>query len=186
MATATRGKRSASAKARSTEAGAAGKKKSGRPRIEIDLLLLGRLAEVGCSVDEIAAMLRRSGLQVDARTIKRRLNEPKYRDAWDEGQHVGKAMLRSRMVALSRNTAAPGPAVQMSIHLSKHWLGMTDKAALELSGRIDSDVQVTSARDRVLRKLDTLAERIQSRVAGIATAAGAGKAPAAANRDGSR
>ena len=46
-------------------------------------------------------------------------------------------------------------------------------AAVELSGRVDSTMEVVHARERVTRKLDTLAERITSRVAGLAAATGA-------------
>lgn len=156
----------------------AGKEKAkiGRPRIEIDLDLLRNLAMCGCSLDEIAAMLRRSGLKVDLRTIKRRMTEPAYRAAHEEGVLVGKATLRSQMFRLARMSQHPSAATQMCIHLSKHWLGMTDKAALELSGKVDSEV--TSYRERVTRKLDALAERIARRVAGIAASAGAGSVPA--------
>jgi hypothetical protein len=51
-------------------------------------------------------------------------------------------------------------------------------AAVELSGRVDSAIEVVNTRQRVTRKLDTLAERIASRVAGLAAAAEAKKATA--------
>ena len=50
-------------------------------------------------------------------------------------------------------------------------------AAIAVSGRVDSTIEVINARKRVSRKLDTLAERIASRVAGLATAAGARPVP---------
>lgn len=146
----------------------------GRPRIEIDLKLLNLLAEAGCSIEEIASMLRKSGAKVSSKTIKNHLQEPEYREAWEDGQNVGKVSLRSRMVQQSKLMNSAG--VAMSIHLSKHWLGMTEKSAIEHSGRIDSSVEVTS-RERVYRRIDGLAERIKGRVAGLAAAAGAGKVP---------
>jgi len=50
-------------------------------------------------------------------------------------------------------------------------------AAVELSGRVDSTIEVVNARERVIRKLDSLAERIAGRVAGLAAAAGAAPVP---------
>lgn len=119
-------------------------------------------------------MLRRSGLQIDDATLKRRMSEPTYRRVRDDARASGRVRLRSAMYRIAL-AAGPkdGPGCNVLIHLSKHELGMTDKAALELSGRVDSAVEVTSARERIAKKLDTLAERIQSRVAGLAAAAGA-------------
>lgn len=151
------------------------KKSRGRPRIELDHPLLMTLASAGCSIDEIAAMLRRSGVQLDMRTLKRRLTEPDYRAAWEEGQLIGKASLRSQMVRQSK--LMNGAGVNMAIHLSKHWLGMTERSLLELTGRVDSTVEVTTARERVTRKINTLAERIARRVAGLAAASGATAVP---------
>jgi hypothetical protein len=142
----------------------------GRPRKEIDLQLLALLAEAGASIDEIAAMLTRSGADIDARTIKRRLKEPEYRDAWENGVNVGKAKLRLQMVKQSKLMNSAG--VSMSQFLAVNWLHMTSKA-VEHSGRIDSAVEVSSARERVNRKLDSIRERLKGRVAGIAAAAGA-------------
>jgi hypothetical protein len=106
----------------------------GRPRKEVDLQLLGLLAEAGASIGEVAAMLTRSGLDIDARTIKRRLKEPQYHDAWQNGVAVGKVKLRLQMVKQSRLMNSAG--VQMAIHLSKHWLGMTEKTALDVGNPI--------------------------------------------------
>jgi hypothetical protein len=55
-------------------------------------------------------------------------------------------------------------------------------AAVQLSGRLDSAIEVVNARQRVNRKLDTLAERIASRVAGLAAATGAEPAPGETKR----
>jgi hypothetical protein len=70
----------------------------GRRRKEVDLQLLGLLAEAGAPIEEVAAMLTRSGADIDARTIKRRLKEPHYHQAWQNGVNVGKAKLRLQMV----------------------------------------------------------------------------------------
>lgn len=156
----------AKAKAKTSEETA---NKMGRPRIEIDLVLLQRLAETGCSIAEVAAMLRRSGLQVDMRTLKRRLTEADYRSAWEEGQLIGKVRLRSQMMKLATMTSHPNAAVQMCQFLARNWLGMNDKTSIELTGAIE----VSSARERLTRKIDALSERIARRVDGIAAAVGA-------------
>jgi hypothetical protein len=171
-------KSSAKEKATSASANLSGKQKTtGRPRIQLDETLIMRLSECGCSVDEMAAMLTRSGLKIDRRTILRRLQEPDYREAWETGQLVGKATLRSQMFKLARMTQNPHVANQMCQFLARHWLNMSEKTVIEHEGRIDGQVEVTSARERVHGKIDAIAERIHRRVAGLAAAAGA-KAPA--------
>ncbi len=153
-----------------TKAGrAAGEKKPPhRPRIKIDIEVLRGLAQIQCTEDEAASVLK-----VSKRTLIRRLQEDGsiYREIWEAGQAEGRVALRRLQF---RHAKMPNSAgVQMTIHLSKHHLGQTDKAALELSGRVDSAVRIMSVRERVHGKLNTLAERITSRVAGIAAAAGA-------------
>jgi hypothetical protein len=155
---------------------------TGRPRKELDLQLLAILAEAGASQAEIAAMissqaLKLGGEPIDLRTVKRRLKEPEYHEAWENGVNVGKAKLRLQMVKQSKLMNSAG--VSMAQFLAINWLGMTSRS-VEHSGRIDSSVEVSSARERVNRKLDSLAERIAGRVAGIAASAGADRAPAVA------
>jgi hypothetical protein len=140
----------------------------GRPRVKIDDEDLLKLAKMQCTYEEAAAFFG-----CDERTIKRRLQEPKYRSIWDRGLATGKTSIRRLQWRHAAGTGSS--AVQMTIHLSKHHLGQTDKAAIEHSGRIDSTVDMASAKERVSRKLDDLAKRIASRVDGIAVAAGAGK-----------
>jgi hypothetical protein len=139
----------------------------GRPRIEIAPELLNKLAEVGCSQAEIASMLRRSGVAVDKKTIQRRLAETDYRDQWEDGVNALRVKLRSRMVAQAM--MMNGPGVHQAQYLSKQYLGMSEK--IEHSGKIDSHVEVESARDSLTRKLDSLAKRLGGGTAG-ATEAG--------------
>lgn len=138
----------------------------GRPRIEVDPELLNRLAEIGCSQAEIATMLRRSGVQIDKKTIQRRLAEPDYREQWEDGVNALRIKLRSRMVqqAMMMN----GPGVHQAQYLSKQYLGMSEK--IEHSGKIDGHVEVENARDSLTRKLESLSKRLRS---GTARAAGA-------------
>lgn len=142
----------------------------GRGRVFIDAEILRGLAQIQCTIAEAAAVLK-----VTKRTLLRRLEEPKFKEVWVRGQAEGCASLRRLQF---RHAKMPNSAgVSMTIHLSKHHLGQTEKAAIELSGRVDSTVEVnTSARDRVNAKLDTLAKRISRRVDGLAAAAGAQRA----------
>jgi len=143
-------------------------------RIDIDLKLLAMLAERMCSMDEIAAMLRRSGLQVDTKTIKRRMAEPAYRQVWDDARLCGKATLRSNMWRQSQMNTSPG--VNMAKFLATNYLGMSDRVP-EINVSTSVTVEQTSARDRLGRKLDALSERIEGRVLELTAAAGATAVP---------
>lgn len=134
-------------------------KKNGRPRIDIDLNLLKNLAALGCSIEETAQMLRNSGLQVDAKTIQRRLKEEPYRDAMEQGVATRNFKLRSTMVKQSMLMNSAG--VQMSIYLSKNFLGMTDKSSLELMGKDGGPIETrdTSARETIASRIARIAAR---------------------------
>lgn len=142
-------------------------KKNGRPAVVINEEVLEGLGKINCTLEEVAAVFKTT-----KRTIVRRFSgNANLKAVFERGVLVGKTNLRRLQW---RHAQMPNSAgVQMTIHLSKHWLGETDKAALELSGRVDSTVEVASARERITRRIDDLAKRIESRVAGIAAAAGA-------------
>lgn len=143
-----------------------GEATGGRPQVKIDHENLLALAQLQCTEEEAASFFNCS-----KRTIIRKLKDPKLRAIWERGLALGRVSLRRLQF---RHAKMPNSAgVQMTIHLSKHHLGQTERAALELSGRVDSAVEVSTARERVLRKIDNLRERIAGRVAGIAAAAGA-------------
>lgn len=147
--------------------------KMGRPRVELNKTVLRALAVLQCTHEEIAAGLAAADpdKKLIIRTLKRRLKEPEYAAIIKAGQAEGRISLRRLQW---RHAQMPNSAgVNMTIHLSKHNLGQTDKSALELSGKVDSQIEVASARDRVARRIDDLAKRIQSRVTGLAAGAGA-------------
>lgn len=147
------------------------KETGGRKRAFINKEVLKALATIGATQEEICAGLVAVGCTLNVRTLKRRLQEDEFREIVEQGQAELRLSLRRLQL---RHAKMPNSAgVQMTIHLSKHVLGQTEKAALELSGKVDSHVEVSSARDRVFRKLDNIAERIARRVDGIAVAAGA-------------
>ena len=122
---------------------------TGRPRKELDLPLLKLLASAGCSHAEAAAYISRQseklgGDTIDVRTFKRRIAEPIYAEAWNEGVDTGRAELRLEMKSATRAKFRSGPAAgtptnaaaTMMLHLSKHWLGMHDRV-LNLNVSID-------------------------------------------------
>jgi hypothetical protein len=140
--------------------------KLGRPPVPIDVENLRRLAALQHTLEELAFFF-----QCSKRTMIRRLKEPQLRAAYQDGLAGGKAALRRLQW---RHAQMPNSAgVNMAIHLSKHWLGETDKSALELTGRVDANLKITTAKQRVTRKIEDLAARLQSRMGGVALAAGA-------------
>ena len=84
----------------------------GRPRINIDLDILGNLASIGCTQEEIASVVG-----VSARTLQRN-----FADIIDRFKNKGKASLRKKMYekAMKGND-------KLMIWLSKQYLNMTDR-----------------------------------------------------------
>ena len=93
----------------------------GRPRKETDERQVHELAKLGCTQYEAASVLG-----IDHRTFKRRLQEPVFYQAWEEGQAAGAVALRQLQWKHARRLDASG--VAMTIHMSKHRLGEHDKA----------------------------------------------------------
>jgi hypothetical protein len=135
----------------------------------IDLGQMRGLARIQCTLDEIAAVFDLTPRAVQLRIAA----DPALKAAYEQGKATGRVSLRRLQW---RHAEGTGPAaVQMTIHLSKHILGETDRAALEVSARIEGEIEVRSnARERIDRKLATLSERIARRVAGLAETTGAG------------
>jgi hypothetical protein len=148
------------------------KKKRNTARIDIDLKLIDVLSEAGCSVEEICAMLQRSGVKMHLRTLKRRMTEPDYLEARDRGRLIGRAKLRSNMIRLSRLSNSAGAT--MSIFLAKNWLGMTDKTA-EVNVTVENRVEVQTPHERFIARLDRGADRVRDRITALAAAVGANR-----------
>ena len=84
----------------------------GRPRKEIDLEILGNLASIGCTQEEIGAVMG-----ISARTLQRN-----FAEIIEENKNKGKASLRKKMWQL----ALKGHP-NMLVWLSKNVLNMRDK-----------------------------------------------------------
>jgi hypothetical protein len=90
---------------------------AGRPKKELDADQLQGLAAIGATQREIA-----SYFGVSAKTVERRLQEPDYQSAYDQGEGEFKVSLRRLMF----KRAEEGNAAVL-IFLAKNYLGMADK-----------------------------------------------------------
>ena len=91
-------------------------KSIGRPIKEVDEKIIANLSQIGCTQEEISAVVG-----ISARTLQRR-----FAEIIEQNKNIGKASLRKRMwsSALKGNP-------NMMIWLSKNYLGMKDRSVLE-------------------------------------------------------
>ena len=85
----------------------------GRPKLVVDLEILGNLAQIGCPNYEIASVLG-----ISQRTLKRN-----FANSIEENREKGKASLRKKMW----DKAVKKDNTHMQIWLSKNYLNMRDK-----------------------------------------------------------
>lgn len=133
---------------------------AGKPKSKIDVEHLERLARLNCTIDEAAAFFK-----CTKRTLLRYLDDkkrgPAFREAWERGKQEGRLSLRRLQWRHANGSGSS--SVQMTIHLSKHWLGETEKAALELTGKNGGPIEtanVGEAREIVAGRIAELAARI--------------------------
>jgi len=91
-------------------------KSMGRPKKELDEDVIANLSQIGCTQEEIGAVVG-----ISARTLQRR-----FADLIEDNKNKGKASLRKRMwsCALKGNP-------NMMVWLSKNYLGMKDRTVQE-------------------------------------------------------
>ena len=129
-----------------------------RPRVKIDLVELEKLCGIQCTDEEIASFFG-----VSKRTIERRRNTEKFREAMDQGRAKGRVSLRRILFrqAANGNVAA-------AIFLSKNLLGYKDIVTNEHSGPNGSAIQLATKPDygqltnEELEQLRTLAEKTRT------------------------
>ena len=93
--------------------------------IAFDLTELAKLANIQCTLDEIAAWF-----EVSPRTIDRRMNKPEFREVVERGWAKGRMSLRR----VQMKGALEGDKV-MLIWLGKQYLGQRDsKQETEITG----------------------------------------------------
>ena len=85
----------------------------GRPKKNIDLDILGNLASIGCTQEEIGGVMG-----ISARTLQRN-----YAEIIEVNKNKGKASLRKKMWENAIRKGNPN----MQIFLSKNVLGMKDR-----------------------------------------------------------
>lgn len=95
-------------------------RKPGRPEVEISIDQLQALAQINCTIEEAAAVLK-----CGVRTLKGRLKRPEYAEAWERGALLGKVSLRRLQWRHASGTGSS--AVNMTIHLSRHRLGEIER-----------------------------------------------------------
>ena len=134
----------------------------GKPACAIDVTQLEKLAALHCTIDEAAAFFG-----CCKRTMLRYLDETArdsmYREAWERGRQNGKSSLRRLQWKHANETGSS--AVTMTIHLSKHWLGETEKSLVEMTGRDGGPVAVQhdgSARRILEERIAAIAERMRA------------------------
>lgn len=134
-----------------------GAKKPGAPRKEVDKKMLLALAAIGASQEEICIALTKAGCAIDRRTLLRRLEDPEYRAIWEAGRNDFKLGIRRLQL---RHAKMPNSAgVQMTIHMSKHHLGESEKSLLEVAGKNGGPIQMmdlSKATDEQLTALESL------------------------------
>ena len=129
-----------------------------RPRVKIDLIELEKLCGIQCTDEEIASFFN-----VSKRTIERRRDIEKFREAMDQGRAKGRVSLRRILFrqAANGNVAA-------AIFLSKNLLGYKDIVTNEHSGPNGSAIQLSTKpdygqlTDEELQQLRTLAEKTRT------------------------
>lgn len=95
------------------------KKKMGRPRAKIDLVLAHKLSTIQCTIAEISAIL-----DIPEGTLKAR---PDFTTIHKKGLEEGKMSLRRIQYKLAEKSAA------MAIFLGKQYLGQRDEALIDQS-----------------------------------------------------
>lgn len=115
--------------------------KRGRPQVIIDLQQLRALAAMQCTPAEAAAVLR-----VHAVTLRRKLHQKKYRDAWDEGIAHGTARARKAqfdlMVLYETLGDKATPADRAVSERAARWFGiqyMGQRSSVDVSSNVQHD-----------------------------------------------
>ena len=90
-----------------------------------------------------------AALGVSLDTIRRRLTEPEFSEAFDRGREAGCNELRDLQMEQARagNT-------QMLIHLGKHYLGQKDTVETQLAGPEGGSMQIEIVRVAVQRGIE--------------------------------
>jgi hypothetical protein len=155
----------------------------GRPPVEIDKVVLAKLGALHATHEQIAAWY-----DCTRRTVINRLKDPEYLLAYENGKQRGKLNLKQLQWRHAQGLDPDGKyingsqsaAVNMTKHLSQHWLGETDNppsTTVNTNNTLAVNVEGSGARERITAKLTALSERIESRVVELAAESGASLLP---------
>jgi hypothetical protein len=130
---------------------------NGRPKIDIDYDLVAKLAQIQCTVAEMAAILNLSISKLKADSLFMAIHKKGLEDGkrslrrlqWDKAKGIegvlardddGKLLFNDKGHAIVLTPGAP-PDTAMQIWLGKQYLGQKEpKAEMELSGNADKPV----------------------------------------------
>jgi len=107
--------------------------KRGRPEVAIDEKIFGQLCQLQCTEVELAAFFG-----CTKRTIIRKLKDPKYRELFDLGKAKGRISLRRLQWRHAQQAGSAG--VNMTIHLSKHWLKEYERTVAVSLEDLDAEI----------------------------------------------
>jgi hypothetical protein len=109
-------------------------KKIGRPPVVLDPHELEKLGALHATLEEVAGFYG-----CTKRTIINRLKDRELLLTFENGKQKGKLNLRRLQMRHAQGTGSG--AVNMTIHLSKHLLGQTDRSLVEMSGPGGAPIQ---------------------------------------------
>jgi hypothetical protein len=130
-----------------------------RPKTRLDLDEVEKLGALHCTDEELASFFG-----VSARTIARRRQSPKFREALERGKARGKINLRRILWKLAQSGQ-----IAAAIFLSKNILQYRDAGSMELSGPGGGPIEIASKPDfsnlnaDELKQLRTLAAKTKAR-----------------------
>jgi hypothetical protein len=129
------------------------RKKRGRPKSAVDIEQLEKLAGLACTIEEAAAFLG-----ISKRTLLRRLEDPRFKQVWEDGLLKGNVSLRRRQWAIAQSDSPS--AVTMLLHLSRFRLGQHDKSLVEITGKNSGPLQVFDLANMTHEQLVAKAEEL--------------------------
>lgn len=95
--------------------------------IVLDIATVRKIAVLQPTIEEAAAFF-----DLAARTMKRKLRQPGFKEAWAAGRFDGRMSLRRMMFIHAQRPNSSGVAA--AIHLSKHWLGEVETVHMKGGG----------------------------------------------------
>jgi len=106
----------------------------GRPKVDIDLKLVARLASIQCTISEISAII-----DIPIGTLS---NREDFTTTYKKGTEGGKMSLRRLQFKIAKKSAA------MAIFLGKQYLGQKDKVEVDPGDLFKGDIEFIEKPDK--------------------------------------